>query len=169
VGHDFFDGSYYHPVLSPRVDMQESRKVFYIDMELPGLEGVDKVALRWISSRTLLVQTTLERNGTPEDDAVPEDDTTDPADTPQPATTGASGIENKDQNKSTQKAKNPQVYLTVSERRLGQYARAFNFPVDVNHEKSTATLKSGVLRITVYKVEDGKKIDMAVNVESGDR
>ena len=58
------------------------------------------------------------------------------------------------------------MYLTLGERRLGLYARAFNFPVDVDHEKTTAGLKAGVLRITVPKVEDAKKVDKTVNVEN---
>jgi hypothetical protein len=48
-------------------------KTFYIDVELPDLESEDKMRLRWISSRTLLVKAVVERKGTPEPSQCPED------------------------------------------------------------------------------------------------
>jgi len=62
--------------------------------------------------------------------------------------------------------KDPLAYLTLGERRLGLHARAFNFHVDVDHEKTSSALKAVVLRIKVPKVEDVKKVDKTVNVEN---
>ena len=54
------------------------------------------------------------------------------------------------------------VYTTVSERPIGTYARAFSFPVDVDHEHDSSYLDAGLLRIKVPKLvnpvtEDSKK------------
>jgi hypothetical protein len=44
-----------------------------------------------------------------------------------------------------------EVFLTVHERRIGLFARAFSFPTDVSHEKLEANLHAGLLRIKVPK------------------
>jgi Hsp20/alpha crystallin family len=58
------------------------------------------------------------------------------------------------------------VYLTLGERRIGTYGRAFNFPVDVNHDATTAKLHAGLLRLTVPKLAADAKIDKKVSVQT---
>ena len=107
IGHDFLDGVSYRPVLSPRIDTQESQKAFYIDVELPGLESEEKMKLRWISSRTLLVKAVVERNGTPEDEVAPKEGYTRPTEEEQTVAVQAPEIDNNDQVESSQKGKGP--------------------------------------------------------------
>ncbi len=47
-----------------------------------------------------------------------------------------------------------------SERRAKQIFRRIALPVDVNTDKATATLKSGVLELSAPKVAQGKKIEI---------
>ena len=166
IGHDFLDGVSGPPMLSPRIETQESNKAFYIDIELPGLENEDSMRLRWISSRTLLVKAVVERKPTPEDEVTPSEGYVGPTKEEAAAVAQVPEIAGKDQVKSSEEKKEPAVYLTLSERHLGLYARAFNFPVDVDHGKTRAGLKAGVLRITVPRVQEADKVDKTVSVET---
>src|SRR4051812_3082695 len=49
------------PIHCPRADIQESEKFYYINVELPGVEGKEKVKLKWLSTRTLLLQAYTKR------------------------------------------------------------------------------------------------------------
>ena len=107
------------------------------------------MALKWISSRTLLFKAVVERKGTPEDsevEAKPDDG-------------------NEGQAKGS-KTREQAVYLTLGERHIGLYGRALSFPVDVDHDKTTARLNAGVLRLAVPKVEAGKHVHKIVSVEN---
>lgn len=153
-------------MLSPRIDTQESTKNFYIDVELPGLESEDKITLRWIGSRTLLVKAAVERKGTPEDEVAPKEGSVGPPQRDAAAAAQKPEADNKAQIKSSADEKTPAVYLTLGERHIGLYGRAFDFPVNVDREKTTAELKAGVLRITVPKAEDMYKFEATVSVDN---
>jgi len=171
IGHDFLDTNPGPHMLSPRIDTQESMKAFYIDVELPGLDSEDKMKLRWISLNTLLLKAFVERKGTPEDEVTSKEDDTGPTKELEEAVVAEKSpeIDDKDQAKSSVEKKEPAIYLTLCERRVGLYTRAFHFPVDVNHEKTTAGLKAGVLRITVPKVEEAKQVNKTVSLENNSR
>ncbi|KAK5203156.1 hypothetical protein LTR96_011003 [Exophiala xenobiotica] len=168
IGHDFLDINPGPHMLSPRIDTLESKKAFYIDVELPGLESEDKMKLRWIGSNTLLLEAVVGRQRTPEDEVAREDNSSQPTEEEAAMGTQAAEVDNKDQIETWEK-KEPAVYLTLNERPLGLYARAFNFPVDVHHEKTTAKLNAGLLRITVPKMEEAKQVDKTVKVENDGR
>ena len=42
--------------VSPACDVRESRGAYFFDVELPGVADVGAVALRWPSSRTLVIE-----------------------------------------------------------------------------------------------------------------
>ncbi len=154
-----------HTMISPRIDTRESKTAYYVDVELPGLESEEKVQLKWVSSRTLLVQAVVERKGTPEDDVGPASEAGD-------GDGGAVKQEadiDKQQGKGSESKKQQRVFLTLAERRIGLYGRALDFPVDVDHDATTAKLSAGILMLTVRKVEEEKKIDKTVSVENEGR
>lgn len=146
--------SEYH-LISPRSDIRESTTTFYIDVELPGIATEEQMTLNWLGSRTLLLRATVTRAPTPEDDtAVKQSD--------KDATMSI-----KDETKDHDKKQGDQsVYLTLGERHLGTFGRAFNFPVDVDHDGVTAKLAAGVLRLTVPKLPEGSKFEKKVNVQT---
>ena len=166
MGHDFFDGVSGHSMRSPCIDTQESKRAFYIDVELPGLESEDNMKLRWISSRTLLLKASLRRKGTAEDEVVLKEGYVQSANNDAAVAAQTHEVDNKDQVKSAEEQKEPAVYLTLGERHLGLNVRAFNFPVDVDHEKTKANLKAGILRITVPKTDEVQKVDRTISVEN---
>ena len=165
IAHDLAQTGFSdHAMISPRIDTRESKTAYYVDIELPGLESEERVQLKWVSSRTLLVQAVVERKGTPEDDVGPASEAVEGN-----GDGGAVKRENdigKQQGKSSESKKQQMVFLTLAERRIGLYGRALDFPVDVDHDATTAKLSAGVLRLTVRKVEEEKKMDKTVSVEN---
>jgi len=155
------------PTLNPSIDVRESKTTYYIDIELPGLDNVDKLRIRWSNSRTLLLETGLQR---PEVDeagtggAGTTSGTTATSDATVPAENQS---ENGSRTDGKEDVKGKDIALTVHERRIGSFARAFNFPTKVSHEGLDARLHAGLLRLTVPKVEarEVKEEHKEVNVK----
>ena len=153
LGHGFKEAGNLRTMLHPKIDTRESRTAYYVDVQLPGLEKTDKEHLNvhWISARTLLVKALIERPEVPGEakgKAVggTETPTRGGASTPKLGKVGED------------------VYLTVGERHVGVYGRALGFQVDVNHDKTTASLRAGILTLVVPKLEEEKRLDKKVEV-----
>jgi HSP20 family molecular chaperone IbpA len=65
-----------------------------------------------------------------------------------PATTTAGEV--------TKTAEQPDAKYWVSERSVGEFYRSFSFPTRVDHDKVKASLKNGILSITVPKAQAPK-------------
>jgi len=149
IGHSVQDvvHPYGNEVRTPHADIRETVDKFYIDVELPGLGGKTDPAdfcLKWTNSRTLFLEAELKQ---------PEISV---------------------QTTSEEAAKKPEVngetphhpiHLTTKERRLGHYARAFNFWVEVDREAMETKLQYGLLQIVLKKVPEEKTEHKVVNVE----
>jgi HSP20 family molecular chaperone IbpA len=142
------------PVYNPRTDIRESKANYYIEIEFPGMEGKEHLELKWINARTLFVETKLERPEILEEQPAQEGE----APPPEDSTT----------TKKDQEPKHGEPVLTVRERQIGVFARAFSFATEVDHEKLQATLHAGLLRIKVPKkdVEEVKKEFKKIDVKS---
>ena len=164
IAHDFTHSPWAdHAMISPRSDIRESAATFYIDFEVPGLADEKKVTLKWLGDRTLLLRAAVGRGTTPEDRDPPQQPDENKAEGKGQAT-----HDKKLEQEGTKASESAQsVYLTLGERRVGTVGRAFSFPVDVDHDKVTAHLHAGVLRLTVPKVPGGTKIDKHVTVQAG--
>jgi HSP20 family molecular chaperone IbpA len=166
IAHEFANLGPSGPVMiCPRVDAHESQTTFYIDVELPGLRSEEQITLKWISTRTLLLRAVVRRTTTPEDEIEVKRNVGQTSATPTTEVTQNKMKDGKARSKSNEEIQ--PIYMTLGERRIGAYGRAFNFPVDVNHESTTAKLDAGVLRITVPKVETASRVDKKVTVETG--
>lgn len=110
--------------------------------DLPGLENKDNLKIKWLNARTFLIETKMERPEIEEQETIGEE-----ADDGTTATKPAQ----EDHGHSNSDYKRTDVALTVHERRLGLFARAFSFPTEVCHEKLEANLHAGLLRIKVPK------------------
>lgn len=144
-----------HALICPTMDVRESETMFYFDVDLPGLKDKKDMALRWVSARTLLLRAVIKRAPTPEDKLVTTD------------TEKAADEAPKEHNHEHAAEIGP--FMTVHERRVGTYGRAFNFPTDVDHEVTVAKLDAGVLRIAVRKSKEDKPIDKKVSVDMGEK
>ncbi|KAF2421469.1 HSP20-like chaperone [Tothia fuscella] len=130
----------------PRADVRETVQGFYIDVELPGLGAKEELKLNWTNNRTLLIDATLKRPEISIEGQSPKIDVNQAA-TQTEDETGAL------------KAQTVQhsVHQTIKERHMGTYSRAFFFGVEVVHETLEASLKYGLLRISVQKSPEEHK------------
>jgi HSP20 family molecular chaperone IbpA len=142
------------PINNPWVDIRESKNNYYVDVELPGLENKDNLKIKWLNARTFLVETKIERPEIEEQETTSEEaDNGTTATNPAREDHGHSNSDYKDRSKIDEEdhTTRTDVALTVHERRLGLFVRAFSFPTDVCHEKLEANLHVGLLRIKVPK------------------
>jgi len=153
------------PIHTPAIDIRESKHNYYLDIELPGIGPSDKFKIRWVNSQTLLLETKIERPKIVEDEA--RDIVADAE--PGKETNAQSNADKTDEATSKIKDghKEKDIALTVHERRLGSFARAFSFPTAVSHENLEAHLHAGLLRIKVPRkdVEDVKSEHKEVDVK----
>jgi HSP20 family molecular chaperone IbpA len=146
-----------HEFRTPHVEIRETPKRFYIDVELPGMNKKEDLKLKWINNRRLLVEGKLMRPSIPEEEeahkaaeSAPKEDAAAEADA-----------------KHKKPIESPS-HLVIRERQFGTYARAFDFPVDVDRASLDAKLCFGVLRIAISKNEHTDKPHPEINVEHGD-
>jgi len=162
------------PINNPWADIRESKNYYYVDVELPGLENKDNLKINWLDARTFLLETKIERPEIKEPETT-SDETGNSTTTTNPAQAdpGHSKINEGDSATRTDvanegdSATRTDVAVTVHERRLGLFARAFSFPTDVCHEKLEANLHVGLLRIKVPKnlVDDAKSEHKEIEVK----
>ncbi|KAJ5543488.1 HSP20-like chaperone [Penicillium sp. DV-2018c] len=132
---------------SPRFDVRESENAFHFDGELPGIAQKD-IDVEFPDPQTMVVKGRVVREyHTPE----PQSE----------AKEGGEQAEDKQVEKSEKtKAKKPAHRFWASERSVGEFQRSFTFPSPVDPDKTSASLKNGILSIEVPKatVATSKKI-----------
>lgn len=131
---------------APRFDVRETDDAYHLDGELPGIDQKD-IKIEFTDPHTLVITGRTERT----------------YDTGEGAGAGAGeGTETKavEQAQPTDRHR-----YWVSERSIGEFSRTFTFPGAVDQDNVKASLKNGVLSITVPKVgaPEGKRI----TIESG--
>lgn len=158
-------------VHKPRADVRETNSAFHIDVELPGLREKSDLALKWLSTRTILVSCRLRReavssseeghpNGAHKDGPeIPRKETS--ADQKidistaegksrgEDAADSAAVSHHKESHQEQHHGTSP--HLTIGERNIGLSTRAFNFPCDVDRDNTKAKLSAGLLTLDVPK------------------
>jgi HSP20 family molecular chaperone IbpA len=171
---------------TPRFDIKETKSAYELHGELPGIEQKN-VDIEWGEGNTLTVHGRTEytrTDGTPpkveeegwETAEVPEAEkhnhyhkpTIEDSDEP-----GESSTKPKEAEEKTEVVKAPQAgevakekqraKYWITERAVGEFHRSFSFPHPVDHDGVKATLKNGVLTVTVPKMEKPKV--RRINVE----
>lgn len=159
--------------LAPKFDIKETEKEFILEGELPGVEKKD-ISLDFVDDNTLVLKTRTER--VREEGAKPQEQAQikDSAKTETEQDTQMSGANNEatkptedkptngdttvattNQNKEVAK---PTTQYHLSERSVGTFQRAFSLPGELKHDEVKASLKNGVLTVTVPKlVRDNKE------------
>lgn len=133
--HPYGDG---YPLPAPHCDIRESNSAYYVDIELPGLRDKKDVRLRWTGARSLFIDASIQRQPLPEEAL-------------EPSAGSSSEVDGHDKNKNEKHEKT--FHFLKRERKTGELARAFNFPVDVEQDRTVAKLAYGVLTVTVPKTE----------------
>jgi HSP20 family molecular chaperone IbpA len=131
---------------APRFDVRETEDAYVLDGELPGIDQKD-INIEFTDPHTLVISGRTERSfekGTPPEESGSE------------AGAQAGG---ETETKAVEKVSDDHRYW-VSERSIGEFSRTFTFPAPVDQENVKASLKNGVLSITVPKTAapTGKRI-----------
>lgn len=120
----------------PRTDVRETPTRFYFEVELPGVDDVAQLRLKWMNSRSLTLAARIERPKTKEDEEAGEGEHPE------------------------------LVHHLLKGRSIGRFERTFYFPVEVNAETMTARLHAGLVRIVIEKAHPEKGTSQAaVDVE----
>lgn len=152
-------------IFTPKFDYRETEESFELHGELPGINK-ENVNIDFTGPQTLIVKGRVERSyesGTPPAGYVTAGETMSGAITEKgegttkshKATVEDAG-ENGDLQKQVSKEKTEQTKREkskywYSERSVGEFSRTFNFPTTVDQDNVKASLKEGILNISVPK------------------
>jgi HSP20 family molecular chaperone IbpA len=130
----------------PKFDVRELKDAYELQGELPGIDQKD-VNIEFVDPNTMVISGRVDRSyagGKP-----PGTATDAPADKSGKATGQKEGTKSPNAQAATEEE--PDYTYWVSERSVGEFHRSFTFPSNVNHDVVAASLKSGVLTVTVPK------------------
>jgi HSP20 family molecular chaperone IbpA len=126
---------------NPRFDVRESNDSYHLDGELPGIAQKD-IDIEFSDPQTLVVKGRTERSyNTDSQDQAEEEDTSDAA---------SDSTKSKKVAKTDSKS-SPKSTYWASERVVGEFQRTFSFGQRVDQDAVKASLKNGILSITVPK------------------
>ncbi|EAW09978.1 Hsp20/alpha crystallin family protein [Aspergillus clavatus NRRL 1] len=130
---------------APRFDVRESKDAYILDGELPGIAQKD-IDIEFTDSETLVVKGRTEREyhaGSPDESSEESSKkSSDKKENTEVAQTGEKQVSKSDENKHR---------YWVTERSVGEFHRSFQFPTPIDQDNVKASLKNGVLSITVPK------------------
>lgn len=140
----------------PDVDFSDAISHYTVEVELPGIQDVNRISLTWTSWKTLVLTGSSFRDWQSDISSQPDDGKKNSG---TPEMTTSANKDYRDDKDETAKGssvtdseqKDGPPYLLIGERRIGTFRREFHFPVSVEVEKVEASLKAGLLRIIVPK------------------
>ncbi|KAI5282870.1 hypothetical protein KEM52_003565 [Ascosphaera acerosa] len=124
---------------NPRFDVRENKDTYELDGELPGVNQ-DDINMEFTDPKTLIVNGYVKRDyDAPEDLARGSDSGR--------GRGGGGGGGGARTSVSTE----PTTRYWASERSVGRFQRIFTFPNDVDQDAVRASLKKGLLKVTIPK------------------
>ncbi|KIW13419.1 hypothetical protein PV08_08607 [Exophiala spinifera] len=131
---------------TPKFDVKESKDKYILEGELPGIDQKN-VTIEFADENTLTIKGRTEHYR--EEGSKPSSD----EQQQQHQQTAESGSKEVATTGSKDVAKHqPQNTYWVTERSVGEFARSFAFPTRVDHDGVKASLKNGILSVTVPKL-----------------
>ena len=159
---------------SPKFDVVEVEGAYNLHGELPGLEQKD-ISIEFTDPHTLVIKGRTEHHyeSSPNDQQNGDSDRITDASSHKPTvedekpeTDKGTAVATTDANKKdVVKAGQNKTKFWVSERSVGEFHRSFAFPSRVDQDGVKASLKQGVLSITVPKLPASKG-SRKINIES---
>lgn len=169
------------PSWQPKFDVHEKGDSYVLHGELPGVEK-DNVHIEFTDPQTMLVRGRVERTfsmGTPpaghiedgaavtecEDSSARSSNQVTVEDENEAATStqrAASGGHSNDAVAEHKKPAHKDKYW-LTERSVGEFSRCFSFPTRIDQDAVSASLKNGVLSITVPKAKKHESRRIAIN------
>lgn len=155
---------------APKFDVSEHGDRYELHGELPGIEQKD-VEIEFSDRQTLVIRGHTERSytsGTPPAGSIEGSKSSGAIEGSQDQSqtvTKENGSAKKDNEVGTHEHKShkPDVKYWVSERSVGHFSRSFNFPTPVDQDTVQASLKNGVLSVTIPKAKkpESRKITIS--------
>jgi HSP20 family molecular chaperone IbpA len=135
---------------APRFDVREVKDAYHLDGELAGVNQKD-IEIEFSDPQTLVIKGHVKRTYAEES----EGNNQTPSKNDHQPTVEEEGtdttVSKTDGNKQVFKSKTPGHKYWVSERAVGEFHRTFTFPERVNQDAVHASLKDGILSVTVPK------------------
>ena len=130
----------------PKFDVRELKEIYELQGELPGIDQKD-VNIEFVDPNTMTISGRVERDYTSEKS--PGIAKGAPDDKSGKATGQKEGAKSPKAQAATEEE--PEYTYWVSERSVGEFHRSFTFPSNVNQDAVSASLKNGVLTVTIPK------------------
>jgi len=170
---------------SPKFDVKETQDGYELHGELPGIEQKD-VEIEFTDAQTLAVKGRVERShhasspsasgieGAKPVGAIEGKDskahkaTVEDEDAVANAKEGAKTEGTltevaKAEEKPKERAKEPEVKYWISERSVGEFSRTFTFPVRVDQDAVSASMRNGVLTVMVPKAKKAESRKITIS------
>lgn len=159
---------------TPNFDVREADNYYFLDGELPGVHQ-DNIEIEFTDPETMVIKGRVERNyNTPDahhDDTASihsdDDASSIKSNYHSPTVEDEDEASTKGTSRATDKAtpehsrNQPAAFkYWASERQVGNFQRSFNFPARINQDGVKATLRNGILSVTVPKetIKKAKRI-----------
>lgn len=147
---------------TPKFDMMEMENSFELYGELPGIDKKN-MTIDFTEPQTIVIKGSIQRHyeadtppsGTVSDQSKSHDDTVKEAE--------EGGKEKEKQSVQKEARKENTTKYWVSERSPGKFSRSFTFPIPINQEAVSASLKDGILKISVPKAEKPASHRIVIN------
>ncbi|MCJ1314067.1 hypothetical protein MMC25_007747 [Agyrium rufum] len=161
----------------PDVDIRESTKAYYIDVEVPSFRNISEFELVWTGKHSLLLQGTVNRppivlplekssSAQPGVEASTKPEAKKPQDTKTTDKDHASTGKAAPAAAAEEDAPSPRITLIVGERRIGAFRRHFHFPDEIDKDSVNVHLEAGVLTVWVQKAHAPTPVEPWVNVDN---
>jgi len=151
---------------NPKFDVKETPQAYEVSGEIAGIEQKD-INIEWADSNTLTVsgrsEHRSERGSRPQDPKEAKGE-----ELHQPSVEDETNTSKSESTTVATKAKNevakpePETKYWVTERSIGEFSRNFSFPTRVDQDNVKASLKNGVLSITVPKTTNSPSKKIAI-------
>ncbi|KAH8602857.1 putative 30 kDa heat shock protein [Bisporella sp. PMI_857] len=140
---------------NPKFDVTEHGDVYELHGEFPGIDQKD-IEIEFSDNQTLHIKGRTERSytsGTPPTGQIENG---------KPAGAITEGEQRTPHKPTTEKRADAPKHW-ISERSIGEFSRSFTFPVRVDQDAVTASMKNGILSIVVPKSKkaEGRKITIS--------
>jgi len=164
---------------NPKFDVKETADSYELHGELPGIEQ-QNVEIEFTDNSTITVKGRTERSytsGTPIEGTKMSGAITDGTESETPShkasvedegaekTSTATDIRKSDGAEvlKSEEPNPPEAKYWVSERSVGTFSRSFTFPVHVDQDNVSASMKNGILSILIPKAKKPESRKIAIN------
>ncbi|KAM7191995.1 HSP20-like chaperone [Rhypophila sp. PSN 637] len=168
-------------LVTPKFDLHETKETYELHGELPGFDR-DNVHIEFTDHQTILISGQVERNyssstapGNLIQDGKKTEAITETGEDHKPhkasvedeesAAAKENGAENNNvvKHKGQKKTSEPTEKVWVSERSFGQFQRQFTFASPINQDAVKASLKDGILNVSIPKAQPKGGRRIAIN------